>query len=70
MLFRSGLAQWIEEAGLTQAKVAREIGASTTQVSRVLAGERTDQETESRITEFLIEFTGQAGQPADTRKIA
>lgn len=60
----AGLKAMAQEAGITQSAIAKAVGGSETQVSRVMSGERTDADLQNKITDFLL------GQQPKQRKTA
>lgn len=50
----AGLRELAKAIGITQADIARQVGASETQVSRIMSGERKDADLQGRITDILL----------------
>lgn len=50
----AGLRDLAKAVGISQAEIARQAGVSETQVSRILSGERKDQEVQEKITAILL----------------
>lgn len=71
----SGLRELAQAVGVTQVQIAQHLTDTTgrrvsdSQVSRILSGERTDQEAQTRITDFLLGIQPTAPTPVRARTV-